>query len=204
MKKYSVTLSRAHKIITRLNEEYVVASKAIPLLAVTMVNPCLVSEEEQNTMLAERLNSVFNSLNDCESFLMAIQQIKVQLAVENAANAQAGISSKLGHIDVLNRLNSLYRSCVEVGGPMLNQAAMSNLRKTMEHNLANPNGRPLENFNQNHRVGTVSTEGFNTIKENINVNTQLIRKISDEVSDLNSRKITISLEDDIAKIVGLI
>ena len=195
--KYSLTLSRWHKVVERINaavkERETSVKTAFTATTISTWNKQGIEEKA-----AEMLSRAARDICLIEVSVETIARIRTALAIRNA---KLGISRKLAEAEAANRRASLYRAIIEGQRPDMVRA---------EHVSSLP---PLagdsEPFGFGRRVGgaitleLVDLPLLEEYRENLTDAMVRATTLLDEVAELNREKIELDLPEEIHQIAGL-
>ena len=195
--KYSLTLSRWHKVVERINaavKEREASVKAA--LTATAISPWNKQGIEEKA--AEILSRTANDLSLIEVALGAVAQIRTALSIRNA---KLEISGKLAEAEAANRRAALYRAVIEKQRPdMVLPASVASLP-----DLAGD----AEPFGFGRRGGLTVTLQMadraliENYREKLAAETQRATVLLDEIADLNRERIELELPEEVRRIAGL-
>lgn len=188
--KVKLTISRAHKVVERLNKLAAEASARAHILLL----PVSVSGYAGEAQLADytkRSEDGLAELGRFQKIASAVSEIRAAIA---EVNATQGINRVLSDMEACNRVAHLIRGIVQA------QPADGICFSALPAYTA---FAP-----DNHRYGSVTvkslTEGaLSLLSEELKRVAAEANRLSDILADLNAYKLTISIPDDMAKDVGL-
>ena len=195
--KYTLTLSRWHKVAERLNAgSKEREARAITALTATTVSPWNKEGVEAKAVeIAERAKS---DLAVIEAATAAVARIRTALALRNV---ELGISERLAEADAANRRTRLYRELLDKQGmDMVKAADMRHVPATVAAD---------EPYSFSRRAGSAITLAIadKTLLDELRA--KLAREqarahaLLDEVADANREKLELELERELSEIAGL-
>ena len=198
--KIEVTLTRAHKIIERLNEDAGVLAQKIQSLGYIRAKPTTSGLFDK---AATQLTELQASRSMCDELIVLVADIKIALA---KANVAFGVSAKLTEVDMLNRMLSVskFLSTPETNSITLDdvQVTQARVAALQEKKELTPIDQQYLNAAEMQKIIQVGV-AYEAIQEGNATLKKKIRRLTDEISDLNRNKITIEISEDLAKAVGL-
>ncbi|MEK6246131.1 MAG: hypothetical protein AABM33_16730 [Pseudomonadota bacterium] len=195
--KYSLTLSRWHKVAERLNAgSKECETRALTALTATTVSPWNKEGVEAKAVeIAERAKT---DLALIEAATSAVARIRTALAQRNV---ELGISARLAEADAANRRTRLYRELLDKQGmDMVKPADMRHVPATVATD---------ETYSFSRRAGSTITLAIadKTLLDELRA--KLAREqvrahaLLDEVADANREKLELELERELSEIAGL-
>jgi len=195
--KYSLTLSRWHKVAERLNAgSKERETRALTALTATTVSPWNKEGVEVKAVeIAERAKS---DLAVIEAATAAVARIRTALALRNV---ELGISDRLAEADAVNRRARLYRDLLDKQGmDMVKPADMRHVPAAVATD---------ETFGFGRRAGSVITLAIADKALLDELRAKFAREqarshaLLDEVADANREKLELELEKELSEIAGL-
>lgn len=195
--KYTLTLSRWHKVAERLNAgSKECETRALTALTATTVSPWNKEGVEAKAVeIAERART---DLAVIEAATSAVARIRTALAQRNV---ELGISERLAEADAANRRTRLYRELLDKQGmDMVKPADMRHVPATVATD---------ETYSFSRRAGPAITLAIadKTLLDELRA--KLAREqarahaLLDEVADANREKLELELETELSEIAGL-
>ena len=195
--KYSLTLSRWHKVAERLNAgSKECETRALTALTATTVSPW--NKEGVEVKAAEIAERARTDLAVIEAATSAVARIRTALALRNV---ELGISERLAEADAANRRTRLYRELLDKQGvDMVKPADMRHVPATVATD---------ETYSFSRRAGSVITLAIADKALLDELRAKLAREqarahvLLDEVADANRDKLELELERELVEIAGL-
>lgn len=195
--KYSLTLSRWHKVAERLNAgSKERETRALTALTATTVSPW--NKEGVEAKAVEIAEQAKSDLAVIEAATTAVARIRAALALRNV---ELGISERLAQADAANRRTRLYRELLDKQGmDMVKPADMRHVPATVATD---------ETYSFSRRAGSVITLAIADKTMLDELRAKLAREqarahvLLDEVADANREKLELELEKDLSEIAGL-
>jgi hypothetical protein len=195
--KYSLTLSRWHKVAERLNAgSRDRETRALTALTATTVSPW--NKEGVEAKAAEIAERAKSDLAMVEAATAAVARIRTALALRNV---ELGISARLAEADAVNRRTRLYRELLDKQGvDMVKPADMRHVPATVATD---------ETFGFGRRGGSTITLAIADKALLDELRAKFAREqarshaLLDEVADANREKLELELEKELSEIAGL-
>lgn len=196
--KYTLTLSRWHKVAERINaalkEREAIVKAAFTATAISPWNKEGV--EEKAADIARRASE---ALALVESGALAVAAIRAALALRNA---ELGIAGKLAEVEAANRRAALYKAVID--GQKPDMVRPENVRAL-----------PGELIGESESWGfarrsalavtlqTADTALIDTLREKLAREQARATRLLDEIADLNRETVEIEVAQDVTGIAGL-
>ena len=195
--KYTLTLSRWHKVAERLNAgSKERETRALTALTATTVSPW--NKEGVEAKAVEIAEQAKTDLAVIEAATAAVARIRTALALRNV---ELGISERLAEADAANRRAKLYRELLDKQGmDMVKPADMRHVPATVATE---------ETYGFGRRAGSAITLAIadQTLLDELRA--KLAREqarahvLLDAVADANREKLELELERELSEIAGL-
>ncbi len=196
--KYTLTLSRWHKVAERINaalkEREAIVKAAFTATAISPWNKEGV--EEKAADIARRASE---ALALVEAGALAVVAIRAALALRNA---ELGIAGKLAEVEAANRRTALYKAVID--GQKPDMVRPENVRAL-----------PGELIGESESWGfarrsalavtlqTADTALIDSLREKLAREQARATRLLDEIADLNRETVEIEVAQDVAGIAGL-
>lgn len=196
--KYTLTLSRWHKVVERINaalkERESNVKKTFTAITISPWNKEGI--EEKVTAIARR---AAEDLALIETGVRAVAQVRAALAIRNS---ELGIAARLAEAEAANRSAALYKSVIE--GQDADMVRPESVR-----------GLPVALVGENDSLGfgrrasstvtlqTADATFVESLREKLAREQARATRLLDEVADLNRDKLEIDVSQEILQIAGL-
>jgi len=196
--KYTLTLSRWHKVAERINaalkEREAIVKAAFTATAISPWNKEGV--EEKAADIARRASE---ALALVEAGALAVAAIRAALALRNA---ELGIAGKLAEVEAANRRAALYKAVID--GQKPDMVRPENVRVLPGELIGES-----ESWGFARRAAvavtlqTADTALIDTLREKFAREQARATRLLDEIADLNRETVEIEVAQDVAGIAGL-
>lgn len=188
--KLTVTLRRAHNIAERIAEQMAYFKTEVQRLAPSTTVRSFHGEEQVQQLRANASEAV-GALYDHQRYALVQADIRARLG---RANVEAGVSGLLAKIEAKKKQLALFRSFLE-HKPGADTLSVDALRKWTP-----PEGRiaPVA------EVNALSAEIFKRVEGERQALERELFVLSDELAELNARKVELEIPTYVAEALGLI
>ena len=201
--KHTFTLNRAHKIVNRLKDDINATNAACsPIMPFAFP---LKSTFEQDIVAAA--DNYVDSINSIVKMQELVLDIRTKISNENT---KQGVSAKMTEIEyhssmigILNQKLAFATSSVVLDDVMRQYSFFKVAQQSTDPVLhATKNG--YEMWARANKYRLISEDDLKQLAEIIETHRAIIRRLGDEISDLNRATIEVEIDDEISKKLGLI
>ncbi|MBI2970331.1 MAG: hypothetical protein HYY36_06270 [Gammaproteobacteria bacterium] len=196
--KYTLTLSRWHKVAERINAALKDSEANVKAaFTATTISPWNKAEIEDKTATIARRGA-----EDLARFEAGAQAVATIRAVLARRNAELGISDRLAEADAANRRAALYKAVL--AGQKVDMVRPENVRALPAELIGE-----TETWGLGRRTAlavtlqVADTELIESLREKLAREQGRATRLLDEVADLNREKIEIDVAEEVLEIAGL-